>query len=201
VLEGDRSALRDIRRQVDSLRAGAGADARGGGGGGPPGGGDEEEQGKTGHAAAPPHKTAATPPEAPEALGSEHRSSAATGAGAVAAPGAVAEEDRDGGGVDIAGALKLPRYSTTAPTAVGRAGSGGGGVVQPPQPPFLLNAPTEFASSALARSEAERLRRERRALLGDGGAAYTVSHPVVRHLDRLTVMAERQAVALQARGL
>jgi hypothetical protein len=77
-----------------------------------------------------------------------------------------------------------------------------------PGAPFLVGDPPTYASSALARAEVERLRRERRALLSGGGggsgvaaAAYTASHPLVRHVDRLTVLAERQAASLQARGL
>lgn len=203
VLEGDRAALRDIRRQVDSLRAAAGhgAEAAGGSGSG----------------------VALAPAQAQQ----QQESAAPPAPGKLPPTAASVKEDARGDGsgpasqVDTAAALALPRFQSASGSAaaLGLAAAaiavgGRGPVAEAPaasassNAPFLATGPPAFASSVQARAEAERLRRERRALLsggvGDGrgtAAHYSASHPLVRQVDRLTVLAERQAASLQARGL
>ena len=222
MLEGDRAALRDIRRQVDSLRN------------------REEEaapRGTTaGSAAAPlPLPASQLPPPSshlqppPVGVASEDepgmRRWAKSGATSVAATATASNDFPDNSnadapanrGADVVSALRFPRF-VAASGSLPVPGPSEGFVdarapmphPHPPATPFVSSDPPAFASSAQARAEVERLRRERRALLvgqggsgggADAGQAYTASHPLVRHVDRLTVLADRQAASLQAQGL
>lgn len=222
VLEGDRAALRDIRRQVDSLR-------------------DREEAAplrRTAGSAAAPLPASQQPPQSshpqppPLAMAGAAtedelgmRRSMKGGATAGAATATASRDAHDncdadapaGRRADVVSALRLPCF-VAASGSLSMPGPSLGSVgdrasLPPPQPPatpyMAASDPPAFASSAQARAEVERLRRERRALLGssaagegtDSGQAYTASHPLVRHVDRLTVLADRQAASLQAQGL
>ena len=182
MLEGDRSALRDIRRQVDSLRD---REAAAGASGASRPTGQQPEQAAGAPAGGPGGEEDTSP--VTDAAAPRRSSETSEGAGAVGLHGSG----------DIVSALKLPRFIE----AQGSSSSSSG----PADSPLRASlSPPTFASSALARAEAERLRRERRALLGGaggGGEGHSASHPLVRQIDRLTVLADRQATALQARGL
>jgi len=72
-----------------------------------------------------------------------------------------------------------------------------------PAHPFLVSTPPPLAPQWRRAAEAERLRRGSagRMVAGPTGAApHTASHPLVRDVDRLTVLADRQAAALQGPG-
>lgn len=188
VLDGDRSALREIRRQADQIRdkvAAASAPSEGQ----PPGGGDEhhdrEDHPLNGGDAAAQAASVSDENVAPAHRGKAH-SSLLVSASSASSPSSNSSTPLLPVSLHERSAAALAESVTPAPPASASAATATAAADRPGPP-----VTAEAAASVISH-----LKTERRALLSSS-AGYTVSHPMIRRIDRALVEAEGAMKRLQ----